>query len=297
MPRRGANHGSGDTGAPATDSAPIRTGARRLTMVGYWTTRILLGFVVLLYGLSFVGPPPVERRAIDYDRPPAAVAADAVHNLRAETYRYTVRATERDESGRGPVFAATVTVDNRARHYVARVRTTETGFGADDVPRRHYGTVTAHYERYPATSSYIYAGQWHRGGGLTFTINAFSHVERLRAAPARVVADNESWYVVRLDTGALESDVAYPGPVDPAEDGRPNSLALGVRKSTDRVAWARYRAEGDDGELVATYRFHRGLAVDVDRPIETYPPGTEVVSRLNLGIGALEALLLGGRGG
>lgn len=283
---------------PDERAGNARAGARRLAIAGFWTGRFLLGVLLVLYGLSFVAPPPVGQQPIDYDDAPAAVAAEAVHNLRTETYRYGIQGAIRDADDTRPTLAAAFTIDNAARLYRGWKRTPDTGFGASAEPQRFYGTATVGYERYPASSSYVYAGVWHRDGGDRYSTgkNAFAAGLRFRDAPARVVAENTSWYVVRVDTGAIDGDVAYPGQFDPGADGAPNSLTLGIRKATDRIAWARYRAEADDGQLVATYEFDRGLELDVDRPLATYPPSTEVLSRLNLGIRALEALLVGGGG-
>lgn len=278
---------NGDVGDEA--SRILRT-AGSITWVAYWTLRVLAGSLVLLYGLSFVAPPPVEAHSLSYDDDPAEVAYDAVHNLRTGTYHYTIETSAMDRQlGERAGLEVKATIDNRARQYSRQFTFRDVGEPPDGWARI-YGTRTVGFTpRGPDSLVWVsFASDAYKPSK-----NAFRNIKRIRRAQARVLTDNRSWFVVEVQ--GIAPSVARPPEIDhERDDVNRTTVVFGIDKRTDRLAWARYRATGDSGTFLAHYRFHRGWLMDVDRPVWTYPPGGELLPRINLGIEALDAAIPGG---
>lgn len=285
------------------DRAGSITGRRaveRTGWIGVWLLRVVLGVALVLLALSFVGPPPEASVAVGDD--PAAAAHAAVHNLRAGTYQLSVEA-ERTVTGADPepFLAETRIVDNRGHRYVRRRATDATLGVAGTGPERTYGTVTTGFRR-PERGAGPDAGggDWRREEALRYhpTVNAFQDVARLQNASATVVTDTTETYAVRIDDADVVSNViALPGHQPRGVREWNATLTLSIARETDRLTRAEYRYRlPERGTVVrATYRFDYGALVDVDRPLGTYPPGDEVVGRLDHGLRAGHVLLGGGQ--
>lgn len=287
------------TGAqPDDEEVGTRQIARRLAYTALWTGRFLLGALVLLYGLSFVAPPPVEERSLSYDDDPSAVAADAVHNLRSDTYRYEVTVTESNATDSTVTYRAAMTIDNGARQLAGWIRDGPIARNDSAEPFSIYGTVGSGYGRLsPAMEPFLETtGVWTSDASWVYGLeqNAFRAPSTLREVTGVVRTDNESHYVVSLDLAAVDEVIVEPPrftrPVA-AEDVR---LTLAIRKATDRISWAQFHLSNGSNSADYRYTFHRGVLLDVDRPLETYPPGYSFVQRVNLGFAAVEGLIPGG---
>lgn len=268
-------------------------------VAGFWLLRWTLGILLVIYALSFLGPAPVAPANLGYESPDET-AATAVENLRAATYRVTVAGTRSGGPESGPFLRETRTVDNRAHQYAIRRRSgvaVETG---SETPLQIYGTETAGYGRMQGTpgSATQGDGPWRGGGEYRYhpARNIFANVDALRDARATVVTDTPETYVVRVeDPDAVDRVVDLPGHTQGGDGPWNATLTLSIARETGRLTDAEYRyREPETGLSVqATYSFEYGGLIDVDRPLATYPPGAEVVARLDLGIGAADALLRG----
>lgn len=273
----------------------------RTGLAGVWLLRFVLGIALVVFAMSFVGPPPVESVAVS-DGESAGAVHDALHNLRAETYRVTLEAERTVGTGDpDPFFRETRTVDNRGHRYVME-RATGGTIGAEGAgPERRYGTVTTGFGL-PESESGSGEGEadWRREATRRYhpTVNTFGSVGRLQDAPGTVVTNTTETYTIRIeDRDAVTAVVDLPGH-DPRRAAAWNAtLTVSIARDTGRVTSAQYRyRQPDRGTVVrGTYEFDYGVLVDVDRPLGTYPPGEEIASRLDLGVRAVYALLGGGR--
>lgn len=273
----------------------------RTGLAGVWLLRFALGIALVVFALSFVGPPPVESAAVG-DEESAAAVHDALHNLRAETYRVTLDAERAVGTGDpDPLLSETRTVDNRGHRYVME-RATGGTIGTDGaIPERRYGTVTTGF-RLPESESGGGEGDadWRREATRRYhpSVNAFGNVGRLQNASGTVVTNATGTYAVRIeDRDAVTAVVDLPGH-DPRRAAAWNAtLTVSIARDTGRVTSAEYRyRQPEQGTVVrATYGFDYGVLVDVDRPLGTYPPGDEIASRLDLGVRAVYSLLGGSR--
>jgi hypothetical protein len=281
---------------------------------------ILIAVVALVYAASFSAPPQAETRAIEYDDSPDVVAADAVHNLRAGEYTYDVRVVESggpwEADGRVTTVRKHTEIDNGARRLSGRIRLpvmAEDGEG----PAVRFFIESPIGQRYTPDSEETRGSPgWHRDRGLGFhtSRNAFDAVDRVRGASARVVATNDTTCVVRITNASVAVSVAYPGRPSPYGLGFAGfggkttpptanataNLTIFVDKGTDRPTRAVLRywnpsagrhggTESENGyRSTTTYRFSAHGAVDVDRPLGTYPPSPRtVLYRLDLGVYAI----------
>jgi len=268
--------------------------AGRSARTGFWLMRGAIGVALVLYALSFVGPAPVEPAELRYAAP-SDVAQDAVRNLHAATYRVTVEAERVGTGTTTPMVTETRTVDNPGHLYAARRQPGGEGTGGSQPSRRTYGTYTTGYRLADSASD---TGNWERADGLRYSPvrNAFGRPEALNDTQATVVTETSERYVVRVaDSDAVAELVSVPGH-DPRRDGDWNAtLRLTVDRTSDRLTQAvyRYSAPEPGVQLEATYRFSYGRGVDVDRPLATYPPGGEALTRLDLGLRTVDAFLRG----
>lgn len=283
--------------------ADWRAWAGRSARAGFWVLRGALGLVLVVYALSLVGPPPVEEAEITYAAPDA-VAHDALRNLRAATYRVTLTADRTDDRGETqPIVSEVRAIDNGARLYTVRSRTGD-AVGTDSLaPRRTYGTYTTGYRR-PAARPGDGGGNesapasWERGDHYRYhpSRNAFENVEAVNGTRATVVTEGPDRYVLRLeDRDVVAEVVSLPEHPQRPEANWSATLTLSIARDEDRLTRAvyRYRVPETGEEVRATYRFTYGPGVDVDRPLATYPPGGEVLTRLDLGFRAIETLIGG----
>lgn len=273
----------------------------RLGRAGIWLLRGLVGLALVVYAFSFVGPPPVEHAEIEYDAP-AAIARDAMDNLRAATYTVTVTA-ERTVGQEGPTrfLRETRTVDNRGHHYAVRRLTNASARGDGGSPGRTYGTEGTAYRRGASgPDDESAAPEWHRLDRYRYhpSRNAFESLTVLSDARTSVVAVGNVTYEVRIeDRETVAALVDLSGHAQVRDDSWNATLSLSIDRRTDRLTRAeyQYRRPGAEETIRATYQFDYGRQVDVDRPLGTYPPGAELIDRLDLGVSAAYRLLGGGQ--
>lgn len=276
--------------------------SRRSALTGFWLLRFCLGIVLVVYALSFVGPAPVDGVEIGYTSPDR-VAHDVVANLRTETYRMTLEANRTNEAGDAErLVERMLTIDNSAHLYATRSRTGDAIENSSIGAHRLYGTYTTGYER-PRAGGTGPAGDaetpsWERDDDHRYhpSRNAFESIDSLNGTGATVVTESAAEYVVRIDDRETATDVVeIPGHSPSDEDDWNATLTLTVARDTDRLTEAeyRYRVPATGERVQATYRFHYGRLADVDRPLATYPPGGELVTRLDLGLRAVEDRLGG----
>lgn len=271
---------------------------------------LLVGSVVL--NASAGAPPPVERRSMDYHDPPAAVVADAVHNLRAAEYTYHVRvedtgdrvpwtdenATGRSLSGSGHVTTLVqhTAVDNGARRYLTRTAPpVEDGVSVDGPYARAYSEGPEGYLSLPGPLG-VENGWTHIGSDRYHPSfrNPLDRTEGLAVANATVVRSNRSTYVARITDTDVAVDVGHPDGLyssnpPPAADATAN-LTVVVDRPTGHVERAvlRYYHPPSGRHLVATYEFEGYGATTVSRPPATLPPSPAVLFyRLDLGLWAM----------
>lgn len=271
----------------------------RIGLVGFWLLRGVLGVALVVYALSFLGPPPVESSELGYDSP-SGTAHDAVENLRSGTYRLTLEGSRTNESGEtSRLVEETRIVDNPAHQYERRVGTGGVSRAGDASTgiRRQYGTYAAGFQQESGGPDRG-ASEWKRDDSARYNParNVFSAVDRLADARATVRTDGIETYEVRIeDRNRVAAVVDLPDHTQRRSGDWNASLTLTVARDTDRLARADYLySVPETGVTVqATYRFEYGPLVDVDRPLATYPPGEETVGRFDLGIRAADGLVRG----
>jgi hypothetical protein len=270
--------------------------ARRTAVIAFWSVRVLLGIALVVFALSFAGPPPVDLTPLEYGAADA-VAADAVHNLRTASYLVTIDVRESGDSGDAvPVYRERRTVDNAGHRVLLERRQGEDISNSSLPAERLYGTYTT--------------GFHHPGGnGANWTErpryryhpsrNAFANPAALNGSNAIVLTDTADRYAIRVtDRDAVFETVEIPGHTQPRAANGTVSLRLVVDRQHDRLRRATYTYAATNGStsLTATYRFDYGAGADLDRPLGTYPPGEEVLTRFDLGLRAIESVV-GGEGG
>jgi hypothetical protein len=302
----------------------------RRRIVGWVNLTALVSFLAviaaigLVYSASFYAPPRADAQVVDYDAPPADVAATVAENTRASEYAYDVRVVESGGPWEREEPVTTVVqhtaIDNGARRLSARLRFPVLVEDGDGPAVRYFIASPVGQAFTPKSEATRGRPGWHTDRNLGFhpSRNAFDEVDRLRGATAAVVATNETTYVVRITNASAAVRVAYPGRPSlfgfaglggktmPPIDGATANLTIVVDKRTDRPRRAVLRywhpspsddeATGNVGDGTAeggyrsrtVYRFSDYGSVDVDRPIGTYPPQPRtILYRLDLGVYAI----------
>jgi len=287
----------------------------------------LIAVLALVYAASFYAPSQAETHSIQYDDSPDAVAADAVHNLRAGEYTYDVRVVESggpwEADDRVTTMKKHTKIDNGARRLSARIRLPVMAEDGDGPAVRFFVESPIGQRYTPDSAETRGTPGWHRDRGLGFhtSRNAFDAIDRLRGASATVVTDNDTTYVVRITNASVAVSVAYPGGPSPYGLGFAGfggkttpptanataNLTIVVDKGIDRPTRAVLRywnpsagwhggTEGESGyRSTTTYRFSDHGGVDVDRPLGTYPPSPRtILYRLDLGVYAIRHANYGG---
>ncbi len=268
--------------------------ARRTARVAFWSIRVLLGLALVLFALSFVGPPPVDRAPLAYDSP-EGVATNATHNLRTAAYQVTIEVSQSEGTSEASVVHREQrTIDNAGHRYLVERREGD-AVGNERIPaERVYGTYTTGYRLGGGDGR-----NWTERPRYRYhpSRNAFRNPAALSGATATLVTDTAETYAVRVtDREAVREAVSVPEQRPAQGDNRTASLLLAVDRDNDRLRRATYTSTDPDRgvTLTATFEFTYGAEADVDRPLGTYPPGDETLTRLDLGIRAVEQVLGGG---
>jgi hypothetical protein len=257
----------------------------------------VLVILALLYTSSFAAPPPISPQEYDFSESPRDVLQTALLDLASETYQYRIDSWYVAPNGsREPRLDVVATIDNAARKFSATRRYPNNQFQDQIVAERTYATILRGYEKktyVEGEEPYDSEKGWDDRDGYELSQNAFNRVlldadTRLNAT---VVANNQTTYVLRIQDDAAARKLGAPDNTVPDyTTGWEANLTITIDKRAKAVTGARFEAWNVAGERVeSTYRIRRGLGVGVHRPIGLYPPGVELLYRIDLGVQAISS--------